>query len=157
MYGYRSGIRRILGEQVVNITPAVQYPHNLGNAISHPIKKLGRMCSNRSELRSYFIPSTPGKGMIFYQPQCVNNFADVVRPLPVGATGVLFQISERSARASGDQIIGRPCSTISSVLLVEELRDIERLYPHPPSGIGCPCRSPRGAGGALHVGRQPPT
>jgi hypothetical protein len=64
----------------------MQYPHDLGNVIPHPIKNHVRACNNRSEPRSHFIPGTPGKRVILYWPQCVADFTDnCVRPLPARA------------------------------------------------------------------------
>src|ERR1700730_7340590 len=151
MYGL--GIRWILGEQVVKITPAVQYPHNLDNVISRPMKNYVGARSNRSEPRSYFIASTPGKGVIFYQPQCVNDFTDdFVRPLPAGATGVVVpdfgEISTRLRRPDyRPPMLRHPARAVG-----RGTARCREAYPHPPPGIGCPCRSPRGAGAAFARG-----
>lgn len=87
---YGSVIRRILGEDVIKVTPAMQYPHDLSNTISYPIKKHVGAHSNRSEAGSYFIPSTSGKRVIFLLAQCVVDFTDnFVGPLPAGTPGVV--------------------------------------------------------------------
>src|SRR5271167_1261569 len=98
----RSGCGGV-GENLIEITPTVQYPHDLSNIITHAIKDNVGTRGNRSGSRPYFVASAPAKWMIFDQPGRIVDFADdVVRPMPAGHLRIVVQISDRSARASGD-------------------------------------------------------
>jgi hypothetical protein len=83
--------RRITGENVIQISSAVQYPHDLDNVFSQSIKDDVGASSNRSETRSYFVARSPGEWVIFDHLAHITQSANcVVRPMLTGTLSVVI-------------------------------------------------------------------